>query len=460
MPRLTRDEILTRLRGDKPQEEIDLEQQAEALETPQFSQQEQDVAGLLGTALGSIGAATFRGLGDESRAKSFQQEAQKAGGLFAEKEAQRQALREKLQGQVAAKRKQRLEEGLTATKEDRAGREEGRKDKRLGMEQDRLGLAKKKDDRAQKGFEMEQTEFAEQRSPISGELASSLNLKLKGLGPEYAKINVSKMSRNQFADFLKTLPADKRQEMTSSLNTPATNTLLESHIAQQKRAGNPAFANITSVQDYVSKTGRMPTIADVTQERLSFGPATGTRESLIRKGTETKAEAQAGREAASSKQQEFLKMADQLDDSDLGAFDARAGGLITGLLGAEAAGFRSPEEAGRAKVRDVLSGSINAATLTEFVKPMLGTAVTEAEKTFLQGFLPDVTKAATVDDLKRQINTFFGEIKKMKEKKEREGSLIMGAAPAPTQQQAPSPDRARLERLRRLKELRAKQGGQ
>lgn len=142
MPRLTRDEILKRIRGEKPQEEIELEKQVMSLETPNFSQQEQAVAGVLGTALGSIGAAGFRGLGDESRAKGFQQEAQKAGGLFAEKEAQREAIREKLQEKIGKKRKERLKEGLIASKERRSESEEMYKEQTrpLELESKKLGL--------------------------------------------------------------------------------------------------------------------------------------------------------------------------------------------------------------------------------------------------------------------------------------------------------------------------------
>lgn len=261
---MTQDEIrkhLETLRVPKSQEEIEMEEQVESLETPMYSQTEKDVSGILGTALGSIGAAGFRGLGDEARARSFQQEAQQAGGLFAQKEAERQGLRDKLQARIGKKRKDRLSEGLKLTEEGRkeakearamaaegrAKAEEGRKDIRLGLDQDkfklsqarqemdkdriamereRLDLSKVQSQRDQQKLDMKMQEFRENRSPIAKELVSSINNKLKNLGPEYSKIDVSGMSNQDLKAFVDSLPPAKKEKAEGSINT-AMNTAAE-----------------------------------------------------------------------------------------------------------------------------------------------------------------------------------------------------------------------------------------
>lgn len=422
MPRMSRDEILRRLRGEKPQEEVELEEQVTALETPQFSQQEQDVAGILGTALGSIGAAGFRGLGDEARAKSFQQEAQKAGGLFAEREAKRQALREKLQEKVGAKRKQRLEEGMAAAKEDRAGRAEERADIKLGM--------------AEKAEGRKAQEFAEQRQPVADEVAKSLNQKLKGLGVD---VDVSKMNRQDFNDFLKTLPADKKAQAATSFSMPPTRTLIDSHIAQQKRAGNPAFVNVQTAEDYINKTvretGREPVIADIAQERYSFAPATGTQEQLRKKGTQVTAEADVKLESAKKTRQELKDLATQTGDEFLGRLDAPIATFGTEAFGADAP-YRSPQEVKQAEALRELRAKTNVSNITEFVRENLGSQVTEGERESLRGFLMDVNRAASVKDMQAAIDNMFDHIEKLQAKKKAEGTLLMGGTP---QQQAPAP---------------------
>ena len=263
MPRATKDELRKRLQTlvPKTQEEEEIEQQVEALETPMYSQTEKDVSGILGTALGSIGAAGFRGLGDEARARSFQQEAQQAGGLFAKKEAEREDLRERLQSRIGKIRKDRLSEGLKLTEESRkeakearaeaaegrAKAEEGRKDIRLGLDKDkfrlsqerqemdrkriefegkRLKLAEEQARRDQQKAERRAQEIRENRYPIAKELVSSINNKLKNLGPEYSKIDVSGMSNQDLKAFVDSLPPAKKEKAEGLINT-AMNTAAE-----------------------------------------------------------------------------------------------------------------------------------------------------------------------------------------------------------------------------------------